>query len=218
MIRCIIVALCCFYEKFYVKNDTLNDLDIDSQIKIKVLEKLFGKRKRRELSIPKDCLYGMTFRGTRTYDQNNITELYDPENLLMNQMISDEIISQYQTYENFKAHDDEYESFFDNYFPDDIPDEWSLMDQQKSHGIGVNQKCDTPNIRRYFNRWVDLKSECKIWDKETIVANCIQSLQFNSFYIEDEIIEKYETKAKTTVSDTWDFKNIKLILSSLEEE
>ena len=220
IIRCIIVALCCYTEKLYVKNDALKEVDIDIKIKLKVLEKLLGKRKRRELAIPKECLYGITFRGTRTYDQTNIYELYDPENLLMNQKISEEIMDQYQSYDNFKSNDDEYESFMDVYFPDDIPDEWSLIDQQKSHGIGVNQKGDIPLIRRYFNRWVDLKSDCKIWDKETIVTNILQNLQnsFKSFYIENEILEKYDEKAKSNISDAWDMKNMKLLLSTLEEE
>jgi hypothetical protein len=32
--------------------------------------------------------------------------------------------------------DDVLEAFYSTYFPDDIPDEWSLVDQQKSHGVG----------------------------------------------------------------------------------
>ena len=113
-------------------------------------------------------------------------------------------------------------SFMDSYFPNDIPDEWSLTDQQKSHGIGVNQKSDKPNIRRYFDRWVDLKYDSKIWDKETIVTNSIQRLQntFTSFYIEKELNEKYEEKTKSLKEETntWDMNGIKLILSTLEEE
>jgi hypothetical protein len=32
--------------------------------------------------------------------------------------------------------DESLEYFYATYFPDDIPDEWSLADQQKSHGVG----------------------------------------------------------------------------------
>jgi hypothetical protein len=32
--------------------------------------------------------------------------------------------------------DDVLESFYDRFFPDDIPDEWSAADQCKSHGPG----------------------------------------------------------------------------------
>jgi hypothetical protein len=33
--------------------------------------------------------------------------------------------------------DDAKEAFYSTYFPDDIPDEWSLADQKKSHGAGM---------------------------------------------------------------------------------
>ena len=35
------------------------------------------------------------------------------------------------------------ERFYDTYFPDDIPDEWSRSDQEKSHGLG---RCGFPII------------------------------------------------------------------------
>ena len=221
-IRCIMIGICCFTEKLYVKNDILKDLSTDELVKIKIWNNMFGKRARREFTIPKECLYGVTFRGTKTYEDNNVRELYDHTYLIMNQKIYEEIEDQYETIEKFIENDDEYESFMDSYFPNDIPDEWSLTDQQKSHGIGVNQKSDKPNIRRYFDRWVDLKYDSKIWDKETIVTNSIQRLQntFTSFYIEKELNEKYEEKTKSLKEETntWDMNGIKLILSTLEEE
>jgi hypothetical protein len=221
-IRCIIIAICCFYEKLYVKNDTLKELSIDDSVKIKIWNNMLGKRKRREIEIPKDCLYGQTYRGTLTYKQSNLNELYDHTNLFINQKINEEIIDKYETIDKFIDNDEEYISFIDSYFPDDTPDEWSLRDQQKSHGIGVNQESDKPYVRRYFNRWVELKNDCKILDKEIIVTNILQSLEgtINSFYIENEFIEKYEEKANSLkeISDSWDMKSIKLILSTLEEE
>ena len=221
-IRCIIIGICCFTEKLYIKNDTLKDISTDDSVKIKIWNNLFGKRARREFTIPTQCLYGVTFRGTKTYQDNNIKELHDHIYIIMNQKIYEEIEDQYETIEKFIENDDEYESFIDSYFPNDIPDEWSLIDQQKSHGIGVNQKSDKPNIRRYFNRWVDLKYDCKIWDKETIVSNSLQRLEniLSSFYIEKELNEKYEEKAKTLKEefDNWNMNSIKLILSILEEE
>jgi hypothetical protein len=33
--------------------------------------------------------------------------------------------------------EDKLEYFYEKYFPDDIPDEWPLADQEKSHGQGV---------------------------------------------------------------------------------
>jgi hypothetical protein len=42
--------------------------------------------------------------------------------------------------------DDDYEDFYDLHFPDDIPDEWSLQDQQKSHGKGVAETAQPQQI------------------------------------------------------------------------
>jgi hypothetical protein len=36
--------------------------------------------------------------------------------------------------------DDVLEQFYEQYFPDDIPDEWSKQDQEKSHGRGLLAK------------------------------------------------------------------------------
>ena len=147
-----------------------------------------------------------------------MNELNNIEILLTNQQIYEEIIDKFGTYENFVDDASEYEAFVDSYFPNDIPDEWSLKEKEKSHGIGVNQKSDTPSIRKYFNRWVELKNNSMIWDKETIVNNCLQMLQneFESFYIEKEICEKYDLKSEK--KNTFNMKSIQLILSTLEIE
>ena len=109
----------------------------------------------------------------------------------------------------------------DWYFPDDIPDEWSLDDQMKSHGFGVNQKEDKPILRRYIHRWIDMKSNCKIWNKETIVITAIMNIEndFTEFYFENKMIEKYENVKNKFIeqnSNPWDFKSIKYVISTLE--
>ncbi len=40
--------------------------------------------------------------------------------------------------------DDVIEAFYAAYFPDDIPDEWSAADQQKSHGRGCAETAPPP--------------------------------------------------------------------------
>ena len=221
-IRCIIVGILCYTEKDFIHNYVLKKIDVEYKNKIQQLSKLIGRRERREFAIPDSCLYGLTYRGTQTFNDNNINELYNPEILMTNQKIYEAIIELHGSYENFLENDDVYEEFMDSYFPDDVPDEWSLIDQKKSHGIGVNQETDKPNIRRYFNRWIELKNNCKIWDKETIVSLCLDSLQtkFKSFYIEKEIFDIYDKKANilNKEQNTWDMRSMKLILSALEEE
>jgi hypothetical protein len=110
--------------------------------------------------------------------------------------------------------------FMNEYFPDDIPDEWSRADQEKSHGYGVNQTNDKPLLRRYFMRYVDIKSNCMIWDKETIVCNSIQRIQdkFDDFYIEKKILNIYKENKKIIEqeSNLWNLRSLKYILSTLE--
>jgi hypothetical protein len=67
--------------------------------------------------------------------------------------VYDEILQRFGSYETFMDNTDAYEVFCTNYFPNDIPDEWSLEEQLKSHGIGVNQSSDLPVLRRYMHRW-----------------------------------------------------------------
>jgi hypothetical protein len=84
----------------------------------------------------------------------------------------------------------------------------------------VNQKGDTPNLRKYFNRWVDLKNDCKIWNKEILVNKCLEDKNnyFDTYYIEDELFEKYDNKKDeiNIVKNTWNLNSLKLVLSSLE--
>jgi hypothetical protein len=215
--RCILIGLSCFQQKYY--NEPTNYLKPCKPDVLEEIEKwknIYSRRYRRIYPIPKDCLIGRTYRGTLTYQDNNIEELYNPEYLICNSSIIKDINEKYGSYISLTDDDDECDKFMNWYFPDDIPDEWSLDDQQKSHGIGVNQKCDKPNILRYFNRWVDLKNDSKIWDKETIALKSLQSIfnNFTRYYTEDEIFNKY--KEKSAVKNIWNMKSLKLILSSLE--
>lgn len=217
-VRCTIVSLLCFSEKYYAEPTNYLKSSTEFVEDIKLWKTLITKRKRRIYAIPKECLYGRSYRGTMTYYENNDEELYEPKYLLENQSVYHAIIEKHSSYENFEE-DEDYDTFMDWYFPDDIPDEWSLADREKSHGIGVNQKSDTPNLRRYFNRWVDLKTDCKIWNREVLVNHSLQNVTnpFSTYYIEDELFEKYDTKNSEIklVQDTWNLSSLKLILSAL---
>jgi hypothetical protein len=96
---------------------------------------LITKRKRRIYTIPKECLYGRTYRGTMTYQESNDEELHEPPYILQNQQIYHSIIEKYGSYKRFYE-EDEYDDFMNWYFPDDIPDEWSLEDRKKVMELG----------------------------------------------------------------------------------
>jgi len=217
-VRCTIVGLSCFSEKYYTEPTNYLKSHTEFLEDVKLWKSLITKRKRRIYAIPKECLYGRAYRGTMTYYENNDEELHEPKYLLENQAIYHSIVEKYTSYEIFYDEDD-YCTFMDWYFPDDIPDEWSLADREKSHGIGVNQKSDKPNLRRYFNRWVDLRTDCKIWNREVVVNQCLQNMtnSFSTYYIENELFEKYDSKNSDNrlVQDTWNLNSLKLVLSAL---
>lgn len=218
---CAVIGILCCKEDTLLKNvGSIRYIDDDSRKILYEYEALIGKRKRRALMIPKECLYGKTKRGTMTYTDSNIRELYDPEYIIENSKIFDTILEKYGSYEAFVEDAESLENFMNWYFPDDIPDEWSRADQEKSHGYGINQINDKPLLRRYFMRFVDLKSSCMIWDKETIVCNVIQRIQdeFDDFYIEKKLLSKYNEIKKTLEkeSSVWNLRSLKYILSSIE--
>lgn len=224
----LIGILCCTEEMLTTAQGSIRIMDNEEKESIRKINEIKEKRKARILSVPRDSLYGKTKRGTMTFQQSNIHELYDPDYIVENSTVFQSIEEIYGCMDDFKVQDTtarNYEDFMEWYFPDDIPDEWSLADQQKSHGIGVNQSIDKPNVRRYFGRWVSLKSKCKIWDKETIVNCLLEKITVSSFYIEMELLAAYEKmkvekenekEVEKEKKDPWNLKAMKLVLSTLE--
>jgi hypothetical protein len=82
-------------------------------------------RRARRYSIPTACLYGDTARGRMTWSQSTLRSLRE---LDLEGPFWDE--HKWTT-------EEEREAFYDRFFPDDPPDEWTLAEQQRSHGDGV---------------------------------------------------------------------------------
>lgn len=126
-------------------------------------------RKRRLYPIPFDCLFGMTWRGIggdTTEELRNLTkELFQT--------------SPYWKSKACWETDDELEEFYETYFPDDIPDEWSLADQQKSHGAPGFGSVDSP-LGRWWRNWIPeealylpagLLANCRAWATKQTIGN-----------------------------------------------
>lgn len=102
-----------------------------------------GRRKARVHAIPPAALHQGTTRGALSDAYTNIEELRDPAPGLLSgcQFWREAMSCVGATYDpdsdrvTFPS-DDALEYFYLSYFPDDIPDEWSAADQQKSHGVG----------------------------------------------------------------------------------
>jgi hypothetical protein len=103
-------------------------------------------RKGRVFAIPNECLLGMTWRGA---GGNTMGEIYDLLPTLKLSPYWKRILQTHMTTNGEWLSDESKEEFYDTYFGiiEDIPDEWSLEDQQKSHGIGK------PEESRFLTRW-----------------------------------------------------------------
>ena len=109
-----------------------------------------GRRSRRLYPIPKECLYGQTERGILPVNQTTAAELRDIEPALS---LSPFWRSRFRT-----GDDGAIEAFYAAYFPDDIPDEWSLKDQEKSHGSGVLRSSQGLDLATLGRLWMTAES------------------------------------------------------------
>jgi hypothetical protein len=153
-----------------------------------------GRRDRRVYQIPTSCLYGTTLRGRSKWAQNNFVQLYNVEKYLAGCPFWDEVLSEYGDVDekgDIQWHsDDKMEEFYDRFFPDDIPDEWTKKDQQKSHGDGVLGPTDKPTIWKYSRNF--LSSMPKLaWNTTKPVNNYLEKVDISDCSVE-RIIEHYK--------------------------
>ena len=112
---------------------------------------MVGRRKARIHSIPAEALHGSTTRGAIPFKYTNITDVRDPVTLLSDGCTFWRLALQEagvtideETQAIAFPDDDAIEAFYQRYFPDDIPDEWSAEDQAKSHGRGCQDTAAAP--------------------------------------------------------------------------
>ena len=99
-----------------------------------------GRVARRVYSIPTDCLYGQTVRGTLSWFKSTIVQLNDAEEYLQGCPFWDDRLN--ELVEN-------QEEFYVRCFPDGHPDEWNAAEKAKSHGDGTLRPGEIVNMRRF---------------------------------------------------------------------
>lgn len=102
-----------------------------------------GRRAARRYAIPDTALHSKTARGQITAAYTNIADIREPVSALPMgcawwRRVCAEVglTSDPLSGACYFPNDDALESFYERFFPDDIPDEWSAEDQRKSHGLG----------------------------------------------------------------------------------
>jgi hypothetical protein len=121
------------------------------------------RRAARHNEIPAAALHKGTVRGSIPSRYTNITDIRDPIPLLAEgcrwwrAAIASAGITVDEDAGTIEFPDDDtLESFYARYFPDDIPDEWSTRDQQKSHGRGCSETAQpSPTIALRESRLSD---------------------------------------------------------------
>jgi len=61
--------------------------------------------------------------------------------------------------------DEHLESFYETYFPDDIPDEWSLQSREMSHGRGLGKPIEEARVRFIYHTLQRSKS-IELWNSK----------------------------------------------------
>ena len=149
IIRCCAILSVCTSSP---KQHMAPGMDERMNTAIEEWKKLDGRQSRRIYTIPSACLYGRTQRSHMKWSQPNLVQLYQVEMYLVGCPFWEDVLSHHATIINEKIQwvsEKERETFYQTYFPDDIPDEWSLAEKKKSHGDGVLGLTDKVTLVRY---------------------------------------------------------------------
>jgi hypothetical protein len=146
---------------------------------VKELDDCYGRKCRRLYTIPKQALYGTTQRGCMSWDQTNMIHLHNIELGLIGSPYWDEVLQEYADTDSGKIiwKSEKYmEEFYDTYFPDDIPDEWSKEEKAKSHGDGVVNPSETVMMQKYSQKYYTNKSRLA-WNTTKLIYTYLEGIK-----------------------------------------
>ena len=176
-LACAVGFLCIKGKQTAIKIIEVDVATAKKRMEWKCLE---GRRGRREYAIPTSCLAWITERGTVTYKKHTLGELRKINlDTLRNRACPfwQEAVAD--------IHDDEdnaVETFWDTYFPDDRPDEWSLEDQKKSHGPGPLALNEVRDLGKHMRKWYGTSGSLILWDCMKNVLRVFDSAQWSEGY------------------------------------
>ena len=109
----------------------------DVQKKMDEWSALEGRRARREMAIKAEAIHIGTERSILSNKETTLTDIRYPFEKMAGSPFWDSAAEEMGGWEKILRNSNVKEAFYRLYFPDDIPDEWSLKDQEKGHGIGL---------------------------------------------------------------------------------
>ena len=182
IIRCAAVLAFCIPPSARIKSFKplalkLDETDMNFLGELKEVE---GRKDARLYSVPVLCLYGITSRGRSQWSQQNFVKLNNVEKYMRGCAFWDEAVADFgsdsESGEGIKWNSDEsQEEFYERYFPDDIPDEWSRTEKLKSHGDGVLGPTEQVSIVKYTR--VNFAKLCRLaWNTRAAVLKHLGSI------------------------------------------
>ena len=82
--------------------------------------------------------------------------------------------------------DEHLESFYETYFPDDIPDEWSLKAREMSHGRGLGKPLEQARSRFIYHTLQRSKS-IELWNSQFKDLDC--TMEWSNLYSVKPVIQ-----------------------------
>lgn len=154
IIRCLAILSVCLHSEQQEKSWSTLPTMMEPRLQetLSEWEREIGRKQQRRYTIPTACLYGRCTRGLLKWSQSTVPQLGELEKGLIGCPFWEEAISEYQHHDTWKS-DDAREAFYDRYLMDDVPDEWTKAEKQKSHGDGLLGPTQTARLAMYSRRW-----------------------------------------------------------------
>jgi hypothetical protein len=128
---------------------------------------LLDRRERRRYPIPSECLYWATHRGSTsiyTTSEKVLRGSLERPGKLWGSVYWDSVVEGVGGWEAIRNDPEARMAFYDEHFPDDIPDEWSTAEREKSHGRGASQPGTQPNAEKFLHSWFGKLPSAVIWN------------------------------------------------------
>lgn len=152
-VHCLLACVASMWDDLFQKS--IKPIDLPKDIIPKAHK---GPRQAREYAIQPIYLYGITERGKMKQSQNTLNNLRSIEDSLTgpywNAMLKQVKATRGADNKIVWVSEDSLEEFYEKHFPDDIPDEWPLVDQLKSHGPGVLGEMEHLNQEKLARIWL----------------------------------------------------------------
>jgi hypothetical protein len=168
IVRCLAVLSLCLSPSQQVQSlsSLPSAIDSTSLTRLSECQQRVGRKSYRIYSIPTACLYGTMGRGQIPWQSSTVSQLNETH--LIGCPFWEEALSEYAMIDEGGVHWNSEEEFYHRYFPDDLPDEWTKAEKERSHGDGLLAPHETVHLGKYARRFL---SQCArlAWSSRPIV-------------------------------------------------